>query len=403
MNGALRGKIIAEESYDDKENLKMVRSALVADITGDEVSALPDFDIQSGDTDMMLRPDSSTTVTLPNLKDTEQVIVDLTESDGSPISVAPRNMLKKAIEKCSEAGYEIKVSWELEFYLYHRTGRQLDSSELDMPYASINSLHQYEKFLDAAVDMIRQIGLKPEMVLAESGQGQFEITFGPEDPLFMADRATYFKQLIKEIARDQGLLASFMAKPFEDDAGSGGHLHVSVYKDGQNIFLDEADLESFVAGQLRYMRSSMLLFAPNLNSYRRLETGHGYTPEVVSYGDEVRTTGVRVLGEGQNRRIEHRIGGADTNIYLILTAVLTAGLRGLEENLRYDSGSVAEEVGKTLPESMREALGAFREGNAKDLLGEDFVRVFSATKQQELELLENAGLQKEVEAYSQQV
>jgi glutamine synthetase len=219
----------------------------------------------------------------------------------------------------------------------------------------------------------------------------------------MADRNLYFKQMVKEIAWEHNLRATFMAKPFIDDAGNGGHIHLSVLKDGHNIFTDPSVLEHFVAGQLRYMRYLAPIFAPNTNSYRRWDLGHGYTVKKVSYGEEGRDTAVRILGEGENRRIEHRLCGADNNAYLTFAAILAAGLEGIKNQWTYESPEVAQEIGQELPVGLEEALRLFTSGPAASLLGDDFVRVFAAVKNQELASSPEPTIEQEVEDYSQQV
>jgi len=404
LNGALRGKVIAEESFNINEKIRMVRSVLVADTRGNEITALPEFDIQSGDKDMLLTPDPNTLIELPNSDGTGssmQLIADVSNQDGSPIDIAPRTLLKHIIGKYEKEKFEIKTSSELEFYIHHSDGTQMTQSELDIPYGGLNAIYQHEKLLDAIVGMVRTLGLTPEMILSESGMGQFEITFGPKDALFMADRTLYFKQLVKEITREHNLYATFMAKPFQDDAGNGGHIHLSVLKEDKDIFTDEAVLEHFVAGQLRYMRYLAPLFAPNTNSYRRWDTGHGYTVKTVSYGEEGRDTAVRILGEGENRRIEHRLCGADNNAYLSFVAILAAGLEGIRNKWTYTTPIVSGEIGRELPESLVSALDLFNGDEAKNLLGKDFVKTFTAVKQQELALRIDPTIAQEIEDYGQ--
>lgn len=400
FNGACRGKLITEEHYSATGRFGMPRSVLTADIEGTEVKALPEFYISNGDEDMFLVPDESTLLSVPYQDDLEQVIVDLINKDGSTLEVAPRALLKQILSKYQEQGLEVRISSELEFYLLNPDGSTLTTAQLEMPYGDLNSLDRLHGFTQEVLELTRTLGLKPEMVLKESGAGQLEVTFSPTDALFMADRTLYYKQLVKDYARRHDMLANFMAKPFKDDAGSGGHVHVSIWKDGRNLMSDDSFLAQFVAGQLRYMRALMAVFVPNPNSYRRLSPD-SYAAGVVNYGEEDRNVSVRIVGQDDNRHVEHRLAGADKNAYLVFAAILAAGLAGINNNWTPETPEVAAETGQNLPSSLAEALALLPETG--HLLGDDFVRIYSAIKRQELELFDKAEPGWELAAYGPQV
>lgn len=403
LNGALRGKIITEHFFDTTVPLRMPRSALVADIEGDEVKSLPDFHITDGDTDMLLYPDETTLVDLPYMDNYSQIIVDVLAADKTPLEVSPRQALKNVLKLYAEQSYTIKVSSELEFYIVNPDMSQLSTQDIESPYADMTTLSRYQSFIDEVSTAIDTIGLMTEAVLSEAGRGQFEITFSPEDPLFMADRTVYYKQLVKEIAIKHGYNATFMAKPFVNDEGSGGHIHMSLYQHDTNIFNEAARLEAFVAGQLRYMRVLSSIFAPNVNSYRRWSDGHGYATPVVGVKEEARDTAIRLLGVDENRRIEHRVSGADANIYLVYAAILRAGLKGLNEKWNYTTPGVETELGESLPDNFKTALELFNTDDVKDLLGEDIVRVYYQSKNQEFVKFSGSTVDKERAVYGQQI
>jgi glutamine synthetase len=242
------------------------------------------------------------------------------------------------------------------------------------------------------------------------GCGQFELNFRHvADPLRAADDAQLFKYLVKGVAARHGFGATFMAKPYGDQAGSGLHVHVSLLDErGRNAFAgDTAEgsplLRQAIAGLIADLPEAMLVFAPHFNSYRRVREGT-HAPTQASWGYENRTTAIRIpAGRDEDRRIEHRVAGADANPYLVLATLLGSALRGVEEGLMAPpplAGSGYEGDAPRLPTGWAEAIHRFEESEAMNaILGADLVRVFAATKRQERDLFAARLSPFEIETY----
>lgn len=382
LNGAMKGKLIPKEEFDQTQLFGMPRSMLLQDIEGEETHTIRAFSPESGDTDMKLRPDATTLVAAPGNNDMEQVIADLVNEHGEEFRESPRLLLKNAVAELEAMGLQASVATELEFYVLKSDGSLYDSKELEQPYGDINALDKLGGLLGKLTEGVGAIGLVPEAVLSEAGPGQMEINFQPKYPLEMADRTFYFKQMIREVTRAQGSMASFLAKPFVEHSGSGCHVHLSLWRGEQNVFDAEPHLlESFSAGLAAYAHESYALMAPNPNSYRRVVLSHGYVPDEPSWGNDDRRVALRFVGEGQSRRVEHRISGADVNPYLLLASILRAGLKGIKNQLRFDSEVVIEARSKKFADSLPQAINDLKDSDfARLVFSPEFVEAFSAVK-----------------------
>jgi len=267
------------------------------------------------------------------------------DESGAPYLGDPRRALAAVVARYAERGLTPVAATELEFYLVDPegdrpvaprspvTGKRLDSDEI----LSIEELDHFDEFLSGVYESCAAQGVPADAAIAENGTGQFEINLlHVNDPLRAADDAVLFKRIVRGVARKLGYAATFMAKPYGGRAGNGFHIHFSlVDKSGRNVFDDGSDqgapmLRYAVAGLLDAMPDSALLFAPHLNSYRRLRGGV-LAPNRAAWGYENRTTAIRIPGgPPAARRIEHRVSGADANPYLVLAAVLGAALEGIE-------------------------------------------------------------------------
>jgi glutamine synthetase len=297
----------------------------------------------------------------------------------------PREVLRRVLQRFTDQGLTPVVAVELEFYL-------LDGQlTVDgRPQTSINpatgvrntgtqvyymqDLNDYQQFTDAVADACRAQQIPADTAVAEYAPGQFEINLKHRsDALLACDDAIYLKRAIKAIAEDQGMIASFMAKPFVDQAGSGTHVHVSVLdQDGNNIFActpeaPSAALRHGVAGLQQVSRDCMLMFAPHANSYRRFVL-NAFVPLNDCWGFNNRTVAMRIPhSDPDNIRIEHRISGADANPYLVTAAVLAGILRGLET--KGDPGPPI--VGNAYEQTETRSL--FWRDTIDDFLASDFV------------------------------
>lgn len=405
LNGAVKGKLIPEEEYSADKKFGMPRSVLIQDIEGEETDQIAGFTPESGDTDMFLTPDQSTYTPAPGNDEMDQVAVDLLDESGQPFPQAPRTVLKRAIGTLESLGYQIKVASELEFYIVKPDGTLFDNHELEQPYGDINALDKLGGLLNELVHGAASVGLKPEAVLSESGPGQMEINVAPDAPLRMADRTLFFKQMVREVTRRNGHKATFLAKPFADHAGSGFHMHLSLWKDGQNAFAtDPGILEAFTAGVVAYAHDTYALFAPNPNSYRRISLSHGYVPGNPSYGEDDRRVAYRFVGEGESRRLENRIAGSDVNPYLLIAAILAAGAKGLASSLNLESDVVKAAVAKPFVDNLPEAVGDFEKSDfTKEAFSPEFVAAFTAVKRREWAKFQAQITSWEQETYGSQV
>jgi glutamine synthetase len=240
-------------------------------------------------------------------------------------------------------------------------------------------------------------GVPADSAIAENGPGQFEINLlHSADALQVADDAVLFKEIVRGVARKHGLAATFMAKPYGDRAGSGLHVHFSlVDRDGVNVFDDGSErgsdsLRHAVGGLLAAMPQSTLLFAPHMNSYRRLRPGN-HAPSAVAWGYENRTAAIRIPGGNPKaRRIEHRVAGADANPYLVLAVILGAALAGIEGKMRPPEPVVGDAYARrlpTIPPDWASAVDAFEQGALiPKMLSPTLQRMLVDCKRQEMEV-----------------
>jgi glutamine synthetase len=270
------------------------------------------------------------------------------------------------------------------------SGLRLEGDEI----LSIERLDHFERFLADVYTACAAQDIPLGGAIAETGAGQFEINLvHVDDPLRAADDALYINRLVKGVARRHGLAASFMAKPYGDRSGSGLHVHFSLLDgEGRNVFDDGGAagtdlMRHSVGGLLGAMRESTLVFAPHLNSYRRLQP-RSHAPTRVAWGYETRNAAVRIPGgPGEARRIEHRVAGADANPYLVLAAVLGAALDGIERRTAAPP-PIAGDAGPdcaALPTEWGEAVALFEAGEAvARLFAPELVAAFAGMKRQEV-------------------
>jgi glutamine synthetase len=332
------------------------------------------------------------------------VITDAVTHDGSPIAIAPRQVLKSVLQLYEERGWRPVVAPELEFYLIAtnpdpdlplqtpigRSGRSEAGSE---PYG-LEAVNEFEDLIEELYDFAELARLEIDTLIHESGAGQLEINFQHGDALERADQVLLFKRVIRQVALRHGIYATFMAKPMQNQPGSAMHIHQSVVdRNGNNIFAnadgeDSMLFHNYLGGLQRLLPQISPLFAPNVNSFRRMKPVHD-APINVQWGIDNRTCGLRVpLSGGQDRRVENRLPGADSNPYLALAATLLCGYIGMVEEMepRDRITGSAYRLARTLPRTLYEALDRFQQCKAvRPYLGELFVDTFVAIKQTELD------------------
>ena len=406
MNGIIRGKVVPAQKFlrmVDDHSLRMPSSIFTVTVTGDYPD---DARIASPtDPDMVLVPDLSTIRVAPGYKTpTAYVIADARNATGEAVEISPREVLKKVLQLYEEQGWRPVVAPELEFFLtatnvdpdlplhtpVGRSGRAETSSE---PYG-LEAINEFEDLIEEVYDFAEIARLQIDALIHESGAGQLEINFQHGDALELADQVLLFKRIIRQVALRHGIYATFMAKPMQNQPGSAMHLHQSVVdEEARNIFADDNGTDSarfhhYVGGLQRLLPQIAPLFAPNVNSFRRMKPVHD-APINVQWGLDNRSCGLRVpRSEGQNRRVENRLPGADANPYLAIAASLLCGYVGMIEEIepRDAITGSAYRLARTLPRTLYEALDRFEQCKpVRPYLGEAFIETFIAIKQLELD------------------
>ena len=408
MNGVLRGKVLPAAKLVQSErdgSLRMPSSVFSVTVTGEYADVAGDVEAYR-DADMVLAPDAATLRVAPGFKTpTAFVFADALHTDGTPWASSPRHVLKAVLELYRTRGWRPVVAPELEFYLtalnpdpdlpltppLGRSGRAETSPQ---PYG-LEAVTEYEDLIDDIYEYSEAALLSLDTMIHESGTAQLEINFLHGDPLRLADEVVVFKRIVRHVALKHGVYATFMAKPMENQPGSAMHLHISLVDEagGANLFADDAGADSllfrhFVAGLQRYLPQVAPLFAPNVNSFRRMRPDHS-APINVQWGYDNRSCGLRVpISDRDNRRIENRLPGADANPYLAISAALICGYLGIEEAAEPSAQTQgnAYNHARTLPRTLEEALERFNACQpVRRLLGEPFFRAFTRIKEAELE------------------
>ncbi len=320
-----------------------------------DMNPLPGYRFANWDTgygDVVCRPDFDTARRIPWLPGTALVLADLTDEDGSPIEVSPRQILRDQLARAAERGIRICSATELEFFLFRDSYEDAAVRGWRGLTPHTSTIEDYQLLQTAREEYILR-RVRNEMVGAdipvefskgEAGRGQHEVNVTYAGSLETADRHLVFKNGIKEIAAQEGRAATFMAKWTMDDVGSSCHVHTSLWdlSTGESVMADGSHptgLSSvgrrFLAGQLHAARELAWLFAPTVNSYRRYVPG-SWAPTAVVWGEDNRTCGFRVVGQGSGRRVESRVPGADVNPYLALAGAIASGLYGIDHELELD-------------------------------------------------------------------
>jgi glutamine synthetase len=404
-SGVLRGKAVRrpelERIFDSGR--QVAGSILGLDITGKDVE---DTGLvwDTGDADMTARPIARTLTRAPWLAaPTGQLMLTMFDAQGRPAAADPRHALARVIERFARAGLTPVVACELEFYLLKEEpggrlvpaggGRASERQKIDA--YSLQRLDDLAPLFNDVYEASVVQGLPAETLMSEYSPGQFEITLHHRDDALRAvDEAVMFKRVLRGVAQKHGLIACFMAKPFTARAGSGLHVHVSLNDaNGKNVFAsdDPAGTDSLrqaIGGMKDSMAESMAVFAPNANSYRRF-VSESYAPVAPIWGVNNRSVSLRVpAGPPASRHVEHRICGADANLYLAVATVLGGAAHGLRERL--DPGAPVEGNGyaqpgvRTLPGGWSEALAlAAKSEFLEETLGKEFLKIFLAIKSQE--------------------
>ncbi len=403
LAGMSRGKTMPVRIFNPDHETYLPISIFYQTITGKDVEM--EIANQWAEGDMVLKPDMSSARAVPWAKTpTLQVIHDLFNRDGTPVSIAPRNVLRRVMGLYAEQGWRPVVAPELEFYLIKpnldpnepiqppvgRTGRRGSSNQS----YSMSAVDEYGSVIDTIYDYAQDAGLAIDTVIQEDGAGQVEINLTHGDPLRLADQVFYFKRIIREAALNHGMFATFMAKPMRDQPGSAMHVHQSIVDihTGDNIFSDgNGDISElflyFIGGCQKYLPRALPLLAPYVNSYRRFES-ESSAPTNFSWGYDNRATGLRVPNSGaQDRRVENRVVGVDCNPYLAIAVGLACGYLGMMEKINPGEPAAGELEGEeyAIPTTLDEALDLFEEATElREVMGEEFCMIYGEVKYEEL-------------------
>jgi len=360
--------------------------------------------------DMLAMPDPSTFQILPwrgEIDPTARMFCDILTPDGQPAAADPRNVLRRALNKASEMGFSFYIHPEIEFYLL-KSADYLNGGPVPVDHAGYfdnvpgGTAHDFRR---RAVSMLEQLGISVEFSHHEGGPGQNEIDLRYADALTMADNIMTFRTVIKEVAIEQGVYATFMPKPFTEHPGSGMHTHMSLFEGDTNAFYNPSDpyhlsktAKHFIAGLLRHASEITAVTNQYVNSYKRL-WGGGEAPSFVCWGHNNRSALIRVPlykpNKGQSTRIEYRAIDSAANPYLAYALLLSAGLKGIEEeyvlppetedNVWDLSEAERRAMGiQPLPQSLDHAVRKLEESElAAETLGEEVFSYVLANKRRE--------------------
>lgn len=412
MNGILRCKRIGRREFDGffSGKLKGPIATPFLGIMGtfyDEEGA----DEFAGDPDGMILPLSGTLARIPWMKSaTAQVLTSFSELNGTPSWTDSRNILAATLEHFRKDGLQPMVATELEFYLVENgddgaprpilgtvpgTGRP----QHGIQYCMADDLFDLDAFLEDVRCACELQNVPMTAIHSEFSPGQWEInTHHTDDPIVACDHAMLLKRIVKGVARQHGMAATFMAKPFGEIAGSGLHIHASVYNaEGVNIFSDpngteppaiSDTLRHAIGGLAQSMPEAMAIFAPNANSYRRFKPG-AYAPVSPTWGYNHRDVALRIpVSSDDNRRVEHRVAGADANPYLTMASLLAGIHYGIHNQCdpgpETQMGTDLESQEVTIPRRWDAALELFRQGEVlPEYFGQKYCEYFARVRQGE--------------------
>jgi len=384
MQGRLQGKRLHARYFLDvvlEHATEGCNYLLAVDVDMNTVAGYAMSSWSSGYGDFVMQPDLSTLRPIPWQPGSVLVLADLRWEDGSPVVASPRQVLARQTARLADAGMAAYVGTELEFMVFRDTYEQAWTAG----YRNLTPVNQYnvdysllgtariEPLLRRIRNEMTGAGLVVESAKGECNLGQHEIAFRYAEASGACDGHVIYKNGAKEIAAQEGVALTFMAK-FDEREGNSCHIHCSFRgTDGSMVLADGHDLSdvgrSYVAGQLRYMRELTLLLAPNINSYKRYVEG-SFAPTALRWGRDNRTCAFRLVGHGDSLRLENRIPGGDVNPYLATAAVIAAGLAGIEERLElepaFEGNAYDDPTADHVPTSLAEA---------RDLwLGSEFAR-----------------------------
>jgi glutamine synthetase len=398
MAGSARGKVLPADKFGSGQ-MKMPEAIFSQTVSGNYIDDPRNVE----DRDMLLVPDPHTLRPVPWATDpAASVFLDCFRRDMTQVPTSPRGVLRNVLAKYAERGWKPVVAPEVEFYLLSPQSDPMQDAEppegrlgwkegARQPF-SIDTMNDFDPFINDVYAYCEDQRIRIDTLSQEAGPAQFEINFLHGDPVDLADQVFLFKRTVREAAIEHEMRATFLAKPMSGEAGSALHIHQSVVDmDGVNIFSTPEGGPSdmfygFLGGLQHYMPEALLIFAPYVNSFRRFLNPFD-SPVNLAWAIDNRTVGLRVPdATPEARRIENRLAGSDVNPYLVIAATLACGYLGMVERLRatdpIEGSAYGSEFG--LHRHIYSAIDALRESVAmRSMLGDDFVRLYCALKNDE--------------------
>src|SRR5215813_3264250 len=374
MQGRLQGKRLHADFFIDevlRHGTEGCNYLLAVDVDMNTVGGYAMSSWERGYGDFVMAPDLSTLRRVPWQPGTAMLLADLAWLDGSPVAASPRQILRRQLDRLAEHGLAAYVGTELEFVVYRdsyegawqRGYRDLHPANLYNVDYSLLGTARVEPLLRRIRTEMAGAGLRPESAKGECNLGQHEIAFRYADALTTSDNHVIYKLGAKEIAAQEGMALTFMAKPNQRE-GNSCHIHFSLRDAaGDPVMAAGHGLSEtgsrVLAGMLASLRELTLWYAPNINSYKRYQPGT-FAPTAVRWGLDNRTCALRLVGHGDSLRVENRVPGGDVNPYLAVAAMVAAGLYGIENELEPEpalaGNAYADEAAPRVPTTMRDAL-----------------------------------------------
>ncbi|WP_285773514.1 glutamine synthetase family protein [Microtetraspora sp. NBRC 13810] len=410
MQGRLQGKRLSAR-YFLEEVLEHAAEGcdylLAVDVDMNTVEGYAMSSWERGYGDFVMRPDLATLRRVPWQEGTAMVVADLVWEDGTDVTPSPRQILRRQLDRLRERGLLAYVGTELEFVLYddsyedawRRGYRDLTpANQYNVDYSLLGTA-RVEPLLRRIRLGMEGAGMYVESAKGECNLGQHEIAFRYTEALATCDNHSIYKNGAKEIAAQEGRSITFMAKPNARE-GNSCHIHISLRTPGGEPVMagdEEHGLSElgrrFIAGQLACLREFTLCYAPNINSYKRYVPG-SFAPTAVRWGVDNRTCALRLVGHGSSLRVENRVPGGDVNPYLAVSALIAAGLHGIDNELELPeacAGNAYTSGAETVPHTLRDAL-ALWEGSpaAKAAFGDEVVEHYAHSARVELAAFDSA-------------
>jgi glutamine synthetase len=405
MQGRLQGKRFTARHFLEEvveHGAEGCNYLLAVDVEMNTVDGYEMSSWERGYGDFAMHPDLATLRLVPWHEGTAMCLCDLGWENGSAVAASPRQVLRSQLERLAQRGWSSNASTELELLVFRDTYesawgkayRELEPANLYNVDYSLLGTARVEPLIRRIRNCMEQAGMAVENSKGECNFGQHEINFHYADALRVADDHSIYKNAAKEIAAQEGMAISFMAK-FDEREGSSCHIHFSLADEHGMLFArDGAVFDAFLAGQLACLRELTLLLAPNVNSYKRYAEG-SFAPTAIAWGRDNRTCSLRVVGHGAGLRFENRAGGSDLNPYMALSAIIAAGLHGVNGGLplepAYEGNAYLATDKPRLPRTLREARDLFASSAvARGAFGDDVVEHYVNAADVELAAFEAA-------------